>query len=137
MLPVEEKTMAENRIAHLTNGPPGAGAPAAANGALSVATPPGLVSILIPCCGQLEYTKLCVPSVLRYSRAPFELIFLDIGSLDGTAEYRAAVQAEAQIRVEIVRTPTDLGITEASKDAISRARGEYVVLLNNDTVVTE
>jgi hypothetical protein len=23
---------------------------------------------LVPCCGQLEYTKLCVPSLLRHSR---------------------------------------------------------------------
>ena len=53
----------------------------------------GLASILIPCCGQLEYTKLCIPSVLRYSREPFELICLDIGSLDGTAEYLAGVAA--------------------------------------------
>ena len=42
-----------------------------------------LVSIIIPCCGMLEYTRLCVPSVLKHSRQPFELIFLDIGSLDG------------------------------------------------------
>jgi len=55
---------------------------------ISIASPQGLVSILIPCCGMLEYTKLCVPSVLRCSREPFELIFLDIGSLDGTAKAR-------------------------------------------------
>ena len=42
----------------------------------------GLVSIIVPCAGMLEYTKLCVPSVLRFSREPFELIFIDIGSLD-------------------------------------------------------
>ena len=54
-----------------------------------------LVSIIIPCCGQLEYTRLCVPSVLRYSRDPFELIFIDIGSLDGTAEYLEGIAAAA------------------------------------------
>ena len=27
---------------------------------------PGLVSIIMPCCGMLEYTKLSVPSVLRF-----------------------------------------------------------------------
>ncbi|HZZ79555.1 MAG TPA: glycosyltransferase [Gemmataceae bacterium] len=96
-----------------------------------------LVSILIPCCGMIEYTKLCVPSVLRYSRPPFELIFLDIGSLDGTADYLAGVKAASAFRVEIIRTPTDLGIAEVCKEAITTARGEYVVLLNNDTVVTE
>src|SRR5438876_10705587 len=78
---------------------------------LSVLAPPGLASILIPCCGQLEYTKLCVPNLLRYTRKPYELIFIDIGSLDGTAEYLAGLAAGAmEIRIEVVRTPTDLGI---------------------------
>jgi GT2 family glycosyltransferase len=103
----------------------------------SLLSPPGLASILVPCCGQLEYTKLCVPALLRHTRQPFELIFVDIGSLDGTCEYLAGIAAAAQVRVEIVRTPTDLGIAEAVQDAVKLARGEYVVLLNNDTIVTD
>jgi GT2 family glycosyltransferase len=114
------------------------------NGATATLPPPpdkkvavlsGLVSIIVPCTGMLEYTKLCVPSVLRHSREPFELIFIDIGSLDGTVEYLAGIAAAARVRVEVVRTPTDLGIPDAIKEALNRARGEYLVLLNNDTVV--
>ncbi len=97
----------------------------------------GLASLLIPCCGQLEYTKLCVPSVLRHTRPPFELIFLDIGSLDGTAEYLAGLAAAAPCRVEVVRAATDLDIPAACKEALAQARGDYLVLLNNDTVVPE
>jgi GT2 family glycosyltransferase len=104
----------------------------------SVASSPGaLVSIIIPCCGMIEYTKLCVPSILRCTRPPYELIFLDIGSLDGTAEYLAGIKAASAVRVEIIRTPADLGIPEACKDALAQARGEFFVLLNNDTIVTE
>ena len=105
-------------------------------GEISIVTG-SLVSIVIPCCGMLEYTKLCVPSLLKHTRGPFELIFLDIGSLDGTSEYLAGVATVyPSLRVEVVRTPTDLGIKDACKEAIARARGEYLVLLNNDTVVT-
>ena len=104
---------------------------------ISIAPPSGLVSILIPCCGQLEYTRLCVPSVLRHTRKPFELIFLDIGSLDGTREFIAGIGAAAGVRVEVVRTPTDLGIADAVQEAVKLARGEFVLLLNNDTIVTE
>src|SRR5438445_13017155 len=95
---------------------------------ISITSPAGLVSIVIPCCGMLNYTKLCVPSVLRHSRAPFELIFLDIGSLDGTAEYLAGLRDGLynRIRVEICRAATDLNITEAVADALQAARGEYV-----------
>src|SRR5260370_21049699 len=103
---------------------------------LSVLAPPGLVSGLVPCWGQLEYTRLCVPSLLRHSRKPYELIVLDIGSLDGTAEYLAGVQAAAAVRVEVVRTATDLGIPQACSEALGQARRHCLVLLNNDTGVT-
>jgi hypothetical protein len=41
----------------------------------------------------LEYTQLLVPSLLLHTRPPFELIFIDIGSLDGTAAYLKGVAA--------------------------------------------
>jgi GT2 family glycosyltransferase len=128
--------MAENRIVgfYSDGAPGGQRAPASP---VSVLAPSGLVSILIPCCGQLEYTKLCVPSVLRHSREPFELIFLDIGSLDGTAEYLAGVITAAHVRIETIRTQTDLGIADVVREAIAHARGEYLVLLNNDAIVTD
>jgi GT2 family glycosyltransferase len=107
---------------------PGEGPPVAVAGT-------GLVSILMPCCGGLEYTKLSVPSVLRHSRPPFELLFLDIGSLDGTAEYLAGIAAAAQVRVEVVRAATDLDIGRACAEALRRACGEFLVLLNNDAIV--
>src|ERR1700687_241720 len=82
-----------------------------------------LVSILVPCCGMLEFTKLLVTSILRHTRPPYELIFIDIGSLDGTAEFLAGVATiHPTIRVEVVRTPTDLGIKDACKEAIAKAR---------------
>ena len=39
--------------------------------------------------------------------------------------------------MEVVRTPTDLGIPDACKEAMQAARGEYLVLLNNETIVTD
>jgi O-antigen biosynthesis protein len=108
--------------------PPAASVPVAVAGA-------SLVSVLIPCCGGLEYTRLCVPALLRHSRAPFEVLFLDVGSLDGTAEYLAGVAAAAQVRVEVVRAATDLDIPRACAEILRRARGEYLALLNNDTLV--
>jgi GT2 family glycosyltransferase len=99
--------------------------------------PAGLVSVVVPCCGQLEYTRLCVPSLLRHSRRPFELIFVDVGSLDGTAEYLAGVADAAPVRVEVVRSPAESGFRAACTEGLARARGEYVVWLNNDTIVTD
>ena len=81
---------------------------------------------------------MCIPALLRYTRDPFELLFLDIGSLDGTAEYLAGVTAGARdVRIEVIRSATDLGIANAVNDALKLARGQFLVLLNNDTIVVE
>lgn len=84
-----------------------------------------LVSIAIPCCGMREYTKLLVPSLLKHTRPPFELLFLDVGSLDGTAEYLEGLAAGlGAVRVETVRAATDLDLSAAVKDLLARVRGE-------------
>src|SRR5262245_31467559 len=112
--------MSIEQILGLTGGPrPGAKAGAAE--APSLLT--GLVSVVVPCCGQLDYTKLLVPSLVKHSRPPFELVFVDVGSLDGTAEYLAGLRATCPVRAEVVRTATDLGVAAAVQDALARARG--------------
>src|SRR5712692_2524697 len=64
-----------------------------------------LASIVVPCIGQLEYTRLCVPSLLRHTRPPFELVFVDVGTLDGTSEYLAGVNAAAAVPIEVIASP--------------------------------
>jgi O-antigen biosynthesis protein len=104
--------------------------------ASGVSTATKFISIVIPCFGQLEYTQLCVSSVLRYARQPYELIFVDVASLDGTAEYVAGLRAAASVRVELVQTNEDFGIAEAFDIGFARTNGKFVVLLSNDTIVT-
>jgi len=96
-----------------------------------------LVSVLVPCCGRLEYTRLLLPALLRHSRPPVELLFLDVGTLDGSRDYLAGVRDAAPLPVEVVRTATDAGLTAALAGALARARGEFLVLLNNDVWVPE
>jgi O-antigen biosynthesis protein len=97
-----------------------------------------LVSIVIPCCGMMEYTEHCLPSIIKHTRTPYELIFIDVGSLDGTKEFlKGLAIGLRQVRIEIVRTPTDLGIGQACRQALEKCQGAYIVLLNNDTIVTK
>ena len=98
---------------------------------------PSLASIFIPCCGQREYTRLLLPSLLRHTPPEqYELLFLDVATLDGTADYLAGVADTAPVRVEVVRASTDTALSAACRELLSRARGTHLVLLNNDTLVT-
>jgi GT2 family glycosyltransferase len=98
--------------------------------------PPGPVSVLLCCVGQLEHTRLCLPRLLRHSAGPYELIALDAGSLDGTAAYLAGVADAARVPVEVVRASTDCELPAAVRQSLALARGDHLVLLNNDVLVT-
>src|SRR5260370_33339665 len=91
-----------------------------------------LVTILVACCGQLEYTRFCAPSLLGYSRQPFELVFLDCDSLDGTAEYLEGFAAAAPVRVEVTRVAAEPPIGAGRRVDGIPLRGECVSLLRND-----
>ena len=103
----------------------------------STAQPPAPVSIIVPCCGQLEYTRYCLFSLLRHSRAPFEVICLDISSLDGTTEYLTGIATAAPVPVNILRAEAASDFKAACDQALAAARGEFVVWLNNDTIVPQ
>jgi GT2 family glycosyltransferase len=95
-----------------------------------------LVSVVVPCCGQLEYTRMCIDSLLRKSRRPYELIFVDLESMDGTTDYLAGFLAAAGVPVQVLRMSGSACFADAINRGISLANGEYVVLLSNDTIVT-
>src|SRR5262245_8040121 len=99
--------------------------------------PNSLVSVVTPCCGQLEYTRLSVPRLLRHSRPPFEVLFVDAASLNGTEEYLAGVAAAAPVPVEVLRGQTDSDFPDVVAQAVARARGAFVAWLNNDVLVCE
>jgi GT2 family glycosyltransferase/glycosyltransferase involved in cell wall biosynthesis/SAM-dependent methyltransferase/Flp pilus assembly protein TadD len=93
---------------------------------------PRLASIIILAWNQIGYTKLCVESVLQRASRPYELILVDNGSTDGTAEYFATVPG-----AKVIRNPDNLGFPKGVNQGLQAAAGEYLVLLNNDTIVTE
>lgn len=96
-----------------------------------------LASLILLCCNELAYTRLCLESVFRHTRPPFELILVDNGSTDGTGDYlRQIADQPGPERVEVIRNATNLGFPAGVNQGLAVARGEYLVLLNNDTIVT-
>ena len=97
----------------------------------------GLTSIIVPCWNQLAFTKQCIVALKEHTRPAWELIVIDNGSTDGTAIYLEGARDMAAVPVTVVSNATNLGFPAAINQGLQLARGEYLVLLNNDVVVTD
>ena len=95
-----------------------------------------VASIIIPCWDQLEFTRFCLAALVRHTRPPWELIVIDNGSTDGTGTYLASVQDVAPMPVIVVHNERNVGFPAAINQGLKAARGDYLVLMNNDAVVT-
>jgi len=74
-----------------------------------------LASIIVLCCNELEFTKLCLESVLKQTRAPYELVIVDNGSGDGTPAYLNELRSRpGPARVDVVRNETNVGFPPAA-----------------------
>jgi GT2 family glycosyltransferase len=91
----------------------------------------GLTSIVVLTLNELEHTKRCVASIERHTPEAHELIFVDNGSTDGTLEYLRSLDA-----VTVIANRTNHGFGGGCNQGMAVARGDRVLLLNNDTVVT-
>ncbi|NNL95266.1 MAG: glycosyltransferase, partial [Xanthomonadales bacterium] len=92
-----------------------------------------LVSIIIPVFNQWVYTAACLRSLAEarcYTR--FEVIVVDDASSDGSHEHLKQVEG-----VKTIRNEHNAGFIDSCNRGAEQARGDYIVLLNNDTRVTD
>jgi GT2 family glycosyltransferase len=93
------------------------------------------VSVVIVAFGGVELLRACLAALSRNTGWPeLELIAVDNGTRDGTRSFLEA-EARQNPRLTLIRNETNLGFARAANQGIRRATGEYVVLLNDDTVV--
>jgi glycosyltransferase involved in cell wall biosynthesis len=97
----------------------------------------GLTSLIVPCFNQRGFTQLCVQALVRHTRPAWELIVVDNGSTDDTAAYLSGVQDAARVPVTIIANKQNRGFPAAVNQGLQVACGEFLVLLNNDVVVTD
>jgi len=124
-----------------------------------------IVSIVILTHNQIKYTKKCIKSILKHTTSPFELILVDNGSTDTTIKYFEEIYDFHELNkdrsdqiekkqetkrtvntdfpfnlnfsgLKIVLNKKNQGFAGGNNRGLKVAKGKYVLLLNNDVVVT-
>lgn len=90
------------------------------------------ISIIILNYNGLKNIKVCVESIEKHTEQTYELIIIDNASTDGSLEYLRSIE-----NVILVENKENIGCPPARALALPLAKGNFVVLLDNDTVVTE
>lgn len=98
-------------------------------------SPAALTSIVMLTWNQLKITQACLTSIAAHTTAPYELIIVDNGSSDGSLAWLQA-QAAQDRRISLISNDSNRGYAAGCNQGIRHARGERILLLNNDTIVT-
>lgn len=90
-----------------------------------------LTSIIILTLNNWDQTLRCLHSIRTFTDSPYELIFVDNGSTDGTVTWLSQ-----QPDIKLIANPVNHGFAAACNQGAQLATGDHILLLNNDTVVS-
>jgi len=90
-----------------------------------------LTSIVMLTRNGLDLTRRCVESVQRHTTESVEWIVVDNGSTDGTLEFWNSIPG-----VRLIANEENKGFAAGTNQGMLQAKGDYILLLNNDTIVT-
>jgi len=90
-----------------------------------------LVSIVLVNYNGLKDLKLCFDSLYNLANKNFELIFVDNNSQDNSVDF---IRKNYPI-VKVIELKKNYGFAGGNNIGVAEAIGEYIVLLNTDTVV--
>lgn len=89
-----------------------------------------MISIIIPNYNGKKYLKACLDSIYEMEKIEFEVIIIDNASKDDDFKW-----IDGYNNLQFYQLDKNYGFSRAVNEGIYRAKGEYVLLLNNDTIV--
>jgi hypothetical protein len=94
-------------------------------------SPQPLVSIIMVNYNGKKFLSDCLNSIFHQTYYPFEVIMVDNASKDGSVEY--VHQNFPEVKMFILSE--NLGFAGGTNAGIRQAKGEFVLTLNNDTII--
>ncbi|MHA3902468.1 glycosyltransferase [Castellaniella sp. WN] len=93
-----------------------------------------LISIIIPTRDQLPILRACIEGLMeRTAYLHYELLVVDNGSADPDAvAFLAGLEAMETDQIHVVRWPQSFDFAAMNNFAVTRARGDVFLFLNND-----
>lgn len=93
-----------------------------------------LVSIIIVNWNGLGILKDCLSTLVRVNYKDLEIIVVDNGSVDGSIEFLEEFKFRGE-EIILIKNSNNLGFAIANNQGFEKAKGAYILLLNNDTKV--
>jgi len=94
------------------------------------------ISVIVLTYNNLDLTKACLQSLIERSDYPnLEIIVVDNASGDGTPAFLDEF-GQAHTAAKVILNEDNIGFAAGNNIGLAAATGDYLVLLNNDTVVT-
>ncbi len=90
------------------------------------------LSIIIVNYNGLKYFKNCLNSLFeKLNGIVYEIIIFDNHSTDNSCEFIENNYPQ----IQLIKSKENLGFGKGNNEAVKQAKGEYLLLLNNDTIV--
>ncbi|MBZ0182679.1 MAG: TDP-N-acetylfucosamine:lipid II N-acetylfucosaminyltransferase [Melioribacteraceae bacterium] len=90
------------------------------------------VSIILVTYNQIEYTLKCIESIERFTTIDYEIILIDNDSKDNTTSV-----LKNKKKITLIQNKENLGFPKAVNIGINAASSNNILILNNDTIVSE
>lgn len=95
-----------------------------------------MISVVIPVYRVEKYISACIQSILRQTYRDFEVILVDDGSPDCSAQIaEKLLLSNGSVPYRIVHTE-NRGVSSARNTGLSYARGNYVIMVDSDDVLS-